>query len=47
MSASRMATLWPLRLSPFARMPQTSDLPTPPLPEITPTTCLMLDEPLT
>ena len=37
-SASRMPTLAPRRASSTASVPQTSDLPTPPLPETTPIT---------
>ena len=42
MSASRMATLWPrLFISEASRL-VTRDLPTPPLPDTTPITCLTL-----
>ncbi len=43
MSASRMPTRAPRRASSTARMPHTSDLPTPPLPDITPMTWRMLE----
>ena len=43
MSTSRMPTLYPSMVSASARFEETVDLPTPPLPEITMTTCLILD----
>ena len=39
MSASRMPTVCPRRLSSMASAPVTNDLPTPPLPESTAITC--------
>ena len=46
MSASRMPTVLPARRSSVARMPVTSDFPTPPLPDTTPMRCLTRDSPL-